>query len=78
MKRRPTKSSKIKGSEKEKQKEKEKEKKRRDALPLRPEHGPRGIRRKPGALSQLVGSHRLSTRYMGGWMRFSELYVLEF
>ena len=46
MKRRLMKSSKIKRSEKEKQKKKEKEKKRRDALPLKPEHGPRGIRRK--------------------------------
>ena len=68
MKRRPMKSSKIKGSEKEK----EKEKKRRDALPSKPENGPRGIRRKSlkhGALSQLVESHRLSARYMGGWVR---------
>ena len=34
-----------------------------------PEHGPQGIWRKPlkpGALSQLVGSHRLSARYTGG------------
>ena len=46
MKRRPMKSSKIKISEKQKEKEKEKEKKRRDALPLKPEHGLRGIQRK--------------------------------
>ena len=26
----------------------------------------------------LVGSHRLSVRYMGGWVEFSELWVLEF
>ena len=25
----------------------------------------------------LVGSHRLSVRYTGGWVEFSELYVLE-
>ena len=69
-------SSKRKRKEKEKEKEKEKriEKSRRFALKL--EHGPRGIWRKPlkpGALSQLVGSHQLSARYMGGWVRFSEL-----
>ena len=60
-------SSKIK-EEKRKRKEKEKEEKlQRFALKL--EHGPRGLRRKPlkpGALNQLVGSHRLSARYMGG------------
>ena len=56
------------------EKEKRIEKPRRFALKL--EHGSRGIWRKPlkpGALSQLVGSHRLSARYMGGWVRFSEL-----
>ena len=62
--------------EKEKTKEKEKriEKPRRFAL--KPEHSPRGIWReplKPGALSQLVGSHRLCARYMGGWVDFIEL-----
>ena len=59
---------------KEKEKEKIIEKPRRFALKL--EHGPRGLWRKslkPGALSQLVGSHRLSARYMGGWVEFSEL-----
>ena len=64
-------SFKIKRSEKEKEKE---EKLQRFTLKL--EHGPRGIWRKPlkpGALSQLVGSHRLSARYMGGWVEFSEL-----
>ena len=64
-------SSKIKRSEKEKEKE---EKLQRFALKL--EHGPRGIWRKPlkpSALSQLVGSHRLSARYTGGWVEFSEL-----
>ena len=43
---------------------------------LKPEHGPRGIWRKPlkpGALSQLVGSHPLCARYMGGWVEFSKL-----
>ena len=64
--------------EKEKPKEKKKEKSQvnpqRFALKL--EHGPRGIWRKPlkpGALSQLVGSHRLCARYMGGRVEFSEL-----
>ena len=64
-------SSQIKRSEKEKEKE---EKLQRFAL--KPEHGPRGIWRKPlkpGALSQLVGSHRLSACYTGGWVEFSEL-----
>ena len=59
---------------KEKDKEKSQVKLRRFAL--KPEHGPRGLRRnplKPGALNQLVGSHRLSTRYMGGWVEFREL-----
>ena len=63
-----------KRKKKEKEKEKRIEKPRRFAL--KPEHGPRGLRRKslkPGALSQLVGSHRLSARYMGGWVEFSEL-----
>ena len=43
---------------------------------LKPEHGPRGIWRKPlkpSALSLLVGCHRLSVRYTGGWVEFSEL-----
>ena len=43
---------------------------------LKPEHGPRGIWRKPlkpGALSQLVGSHQLSGRYTSEWVEFSEL-----
>ena len=56
-------SSKIKRSEKEKEKEENLQR-----FALKPEHGPRGIWRKPlkpGALSQLVGSHRLSARYMG-------------
>ena len=63
-----------KKNKKKKIKEKRIEKPRHFAL--KPEHGPRGIWRKPlqpGALSQLVGSHRLSARYMGGWVRFSEL-----
>ena len=61
---------------KKKKKEEEKiiEKPRRFAL--KPKHRPRGIWRKPlkpGALSQLVGSHRLSARYMGGWVELSKL-----
>ena len=62
---------------KEKKKKKRKGKRRKIAtLALKPEHGPRGIWRKPlkpGALSQLVGSHRLSGLYMGGWVEFSKL-----
>ena len=64
-------SSKIKRSEKEKQKEGNLQR-----FALKPEHGPRGIWRKPlklGALSQLFGRHRLSARYTGGWVEFSEL-----
>ena len=67
-------SSKRKEKEKEKEKEKRIEKSRRFAL--KPEHCPRGLRRKPlkrGALNQMVESHRLSARYMGGWVEFSEL-----
>ena len=59
---------------KEKEKENRIEKQRRFAL--KPEHGPRGLRDKPlkrGALNQLVGSHRLSACYMGGWVEFSKL-----
>ena len=80
-------SSKIKSNEKENEKEKKKKNKRKrkrkkkrkrklQHFALKPEHGPRGIWRKPlklGALSQLVGSHRLSVRYTGGWVEFSEL-----
>ena len=68
MKRRPMKSSKIK------RKRKRKEMPQRFAL--KPEYSPMGIRGKslkPDALSQLVGSHQLSARYMGGWVRISEL-----
>ena len=57
-----------------------KEKEKREVKPrrftLKPEHGPWGPRRKPlrpGALNQLVRSHRLSARYMGGRVEFSEL-----
>ena len=67
-------SSKIK-EEKIKRKEKEKEEKLQ-RFTLKPEHGPRGIWRKllkHGALNQLVGSHRLSARYVGGWVELSEL-----
>ena len=66
-------SSKIKEEKNKNQKEKEEKLQR---FTLKPDHGPRGIWRKnlkPGALSQLVRSHRLSARYMGGWVRFSEL-----
>ena len=62
--------NKIKRKNKKKKKKKEEkkiEKPRRFAL--KPKHGPRGIWQKPlkpDALSQLVGSHRLSARYMGG------------
>ena len=65
------KEKKRKGKRKEKEKE---EKWQRFAL--KPEHGPRGLRRKslkPGALIQLVGIHQLSTCYTGGWVEFSEL-----
>ena len=65
---------KRKKKEKEKEKEKRIEKQRRFAL--KPEHGPRGLRRKPlkpGALNELVGSHRVSAHYIGGWVDFSEL-----
>ena len=67
-------SSKRNRKDKEKEKEKRIEKLRRFAL--KPEHGPRGLRRKPlkpGSLNQLVGSHRPNARYMGGWVEFSEL-----
>ena len=67
-------SFKIKRKEKEKGKEKKEEKLQSFALKL--EHGPRGIWRKPskpGALSQLVGSHRLSAHYTGEWVDFSKL-----
>ena len=58
---------KKKKEKKKKKKEKRIEKPRRFALKL--EHGSRGIWRKPlkpSALSQLVGSHRLSSLH--GWM----------
>ena len=65
---------------KEKEKPEEKEKGKRQVkscrFTLKPEHGPRGLRRKPlkpGALNKLVGSHRLSARYMGGRVESSEL-----
>ena len=64
-------SSKIKRSEKEKEKEE-----KLQHFALKPEHSLRGIWQKPlnpGALSQLVGSHRLSTRYTGGSVEFSKL-----
>ena len=60
-------SSKIKRSEKEE---------KLQHFFLKPKHGPRGIWKnplKPGALRQLVGSHRLSARYTGGWVECREL-----
>ena len=66
---------KEKKKNKKKRKEKEKEEKLKH-FTLKPEQGPRGSWRKPlkpGALSQLVGSHRLSARYMGGWVELSKL-----
>ena len=72
-------SSKIK-EEKKKSKNKKKNKKEKEEklqrFTLKPEHGPRGIWRKPlkpGSLRQLVGSHRLSARYTGGWVEFNKL-----
>ena len=72
-------SSKNKRKSKKKNKKKKKEEKRIEKLQrfaLKPEHGLRGIWRKtlkPSDLSQLVGSHPLSARYMGGWVEFSNL-----
>ena len=72
-------SSKIKRREKEKAKRKRKEKEKEEILrrfALKLEHSPRGIwgmPLKPGALSQLVGIHRLSAHYMDGWVEFSDL-----
>ena len=68
-------SSKIK----EEKKKKKKEKKRIEShcFALKPEHGPEGYMAKsfkaqcPKPL--LVRSHRLSVRYTGGWVEFSEL-----
>ena len=60
---------------KRKIKDKEKEEKLQ-CFSLKPEHGLRGIWRKPfkpGALSQLVGSQKISARYMGGWVELSKL-----
>ena len=62
-------SSKIK--EEKKKKKKEKKIIESHCFALKPEHCPRGLWRKPlklGALSQLVGSRRLSVRYTGGWV----------
>ena len=65
------KEKKRKGKIKEKEKEENLQR-----FALKPQHGPRGLRRKPlkpGALNPLVGSHRLCVRYTGGWVKFSEL-----
>ena len=71
-------SSKTKEKTKKKEKEKEKGKENRKAATLCLEtrarsKGYMAKALKLGALSQLVGSHQLSARYMGGWVRFSEL-----
>ena len=72
MNRRPMclrKENKKKGKRKEKENQSQ-------SFALKPEHGPRGLWRKPlkpGAQSQLVGSHRLTVRYTGGWVKFNEL-----
>ena len=69
------KEKKKKKKRKRKGKEKEKEEKLQ-RFALKPEHGSRGLWRKPlkpDALSQLVGRHRLILRYTGGWVKFSEL-----
>ena len=54
---------------KEKKKKRKKKEEKLQRFALKREHGLRGIWRKPlkpGALNQLVGSYRLSARYMGG------------
>ena len=69
-------SSKIKEEKKKNQKEKKEKEEKLQRFALKPEHSPRGIWRKPlkpGALSQLVGSHRLSARYMSGWVDLRKL-----
>ena len=61
---------------KEKKKKRKKKEGKLKRFALKSEHGPKGIWRKPlkpSALSQLVGSHRLSARYMGGWVEFRKL-----
>ena len=70
---------------KKKNKKKNKNKKNLEKLrcfALKPEHGPRGLRRKPlkpGALNQLVGIQRLNARYMGGWVELASYrcWILE-
>ena len=69
-----------KETENTKEKEKEKRIEKLRCFALKPEHGSRGLRRKPlkpGALNQLVGSHRPNARSMGGWVEFSKLQVLD-
>ena len=59
-----------------KKKRKRKKEKQSQRFALKPEHCSKGLWRKPlkpGALSQLVGSHRLSVHYTGGWVEFSKL-----
>ena len=65
-----------KEKEKKKKRKREEKEKQSQRFALKPEHGPRGLWRKPlkpGALNQLVGSHQLSVRYTGGWVEFSKL-----
>ena len=76
MYRRPMCLPKKKEKEKEKKKKRKRKRRKLQRFALKPEHGPKGLWRKPlkpCALSQLVGSHRLSVRYTGGWVKFSEL-----
>ena len=61
---------------KEKERKIKEKEKQSQHFALKLEHGSRGLWRKPlklGALSQLVGSHRLIVRYTGGWVEFSKL-----
>ena len=72
----PSKKKKKKKKKKQNQKKKKKSIERPRRFALKPEHGPRGLWRKPlkpDALNQLVGSHRLKARYIGEWVEFSEL-----
>ena len=70
----------LKKKEKSRREEEEMRIEKPQCFALKPEHSSRGIWRKPlkpSALSQLVGIHRLSARYMGGWVEFRDLEVLD-
>ena len=73
MKRRPMglpKKNKLKRKKKKNNRKRKRKRRKLQCFALKPEHGPRGIWRKslkPDALSQLVGSHRLSCS-LHGWM----------